>query len=126
MDGIDELAGRLTGPRRRRKAIMRELHAHIEETRGDLVVAGWSPEDAAREAVSRLGNADEIAAGFSHAYRPSRRTQLGLALGLASTMLAGAFGLGSNLASARAVHHPAVRHHHTAPLHATCKHHHQV
>jgi hypothetical protein len=105
-NGLDDLIRTLRLPRRRRTAIARELRAHIEDTQRDLQLAGWHPEQAAREAHQRLGDAQEIAAAFAEVYRPSRRTRVGLGLAVATGMLLGIYGLGGNLASATAAHHP--------------------
>lgn len=119
-DLIEELMRSLPVSRRRRSSIARELSSHLEDTRRELILGGWPRDDAMREACSRLGDGDEIAAAFVEVYRPSRRVQLGLALTLATGMLAAGYGLGGSLASATAVHHPAVAHVHALPT----KHHH--
>jgi hypothetical protein len=97
---VDQLSHAL--PRRRRAAIARELRAHVEDAERDLQLAGWHPDDAAREAEVRLGDPDEIAVAFAQVYRPSRRTRVGLALAVATGMIFGIYGLGGGLASAHA------------------------
>lgn len=114
-DPIDEFSSSLPVSRRRRAAIARELRGHVEETREDLITAGWQPSDALREARRRLGDREEIATAFVEVYRPSRRVQLGLAVTLATGMLAAGYGLGGTLASATAVHHPTATHVHKLP-----------
>lgn len=104
-------------PRRRREAILRELHSHLEETRRELELAGWRPEDAARESLGRLGDPGEISSAFAQVYKPPRRTRIGLAFALAGALLVGAYGASGTLASATSAHHAppaharAVKHH---------------
>ncbi|MGH2442405.1 MAG: permease prefix domain 1-containing protein [Chloroflexota bacterium] len=110
-DIIEKLGSSLT--RRRRTRIARELRSHIAESSRDLRMSGWDPESAAREAESRLGDMGEIASAFSDVYRkPKRRTQLALAISLATGMLLGVYGIGGTFASARVAHHPAPAAHH--------------
>lgn len=118
-DIIDDLARCLPVTRRRRHAISRELRSHLEETRRELELAGWGPEEAARESLSRLGDLDEIASEFARVYRPSRRTRIGLAFALAGTLLVGAYGASGTLASATSTHHPSPVHAHAAQHHCT-------
>lgn len=92
-------------PRQRRTAIARELRSHLDEIRRDLEEEGWRPADAMREAETRLGDVSEIAAAFEDVYRPSRRSRVGLALALATTMLVTVWGVGGTLASATAARH---------------------
>lgn len=103
-DTLDNLGRLMRVPRRRKAAIRRELQSHLEDARRELISAGWTPEEAGREAAWRLGDPRELAEAFSHVYRPTRRTQLGLALALATGMLVGAYGIGGSLASATAAH----------------------
>lgn len=114
---VDELLHSLRVPRRRRQTISRELQSHLEDTQRDLTLAGWSPEGAERESVARLGSPEEIADGFSHVYRGSRRTQVGLAIALATGMLLGVWGIGGSLASATSTHQRSA--HHTTAIHPT-------
>lgn len=107
-DDLEELARSLPVPRWRRGSIVRELRSHVEETHTDLVIAGWPPEEAAREARSRLGDTQEIAASFADVYRPSRSARVGLALALAGGMLLGVFGVSGTLASSPSSHHAPV------------------
>jgi hypothetical protein len=110
-NGLDDLVHSLRVPRRRRQSIARELNAHLEDARRDLELAGWKPADAAQASLRRLGDPDEIADGFVQVYRPSRRSQLALAMALATGMLLGVWGIGGSLASATsATHHPATTH----------------
>lgn len=105
-------------PRRRRGAVARELRAHLEESRQELVRAGIHPDDAQRESVERLGDPAEIAAQFIQVHRPSRRTRLALAFGLAGSLAVGVYSTGA-FASATSAHHapaPAVK-----PVHS-CHH----
>ena len=93
------------------------LRSHLQEAQEELILAGWTPEDAARESMVRLGDPGEMIEGFEQVYRPSRRKQLGLAFALATGMLLGVYGIGGSLASAK----PSVSHHaakHTAILRA--------
>jgi hypothetical protein len=108
---LDELAHSLRVPRHRRQAITRELSGHLEDSRRDLELAGWKPEEAAEVSVQRLGNPTEIAEGFVQVYRPSRRAQLGLAMALATGMLMGVWGIGGSLASATSASHHRLAHH---------------
>lgn len=101
---LDELNHTLRVPRRSRQTITRELRAHVDDVRRELELSGWNPEDAERESVERLGDPQEIADGFEKVYRPSRRTQLGLAMALATGMLLGVWGIGGSLASATSAH----------------------
>jgi hypothetical protein len=117
---VADLAQSLRVPRRRRTAIARELHDHLEESRRELELAGWSPEDARRESLERLGDLEEIADGFEQVYRPPRRKQIGLACGLASVLVFGVWGIGGQLASATSAHravHPPIVHHMTSIKH---------
>lgn len=104
-DVIEQVTRSLRLPRRRCTAIGRELRAHLEDAQRDLQLAGWRPEDAARESAARLGEPIEIADAFSHVHRPSRRFQVGLAMALATGMLLGVYGIGGSLASATTDHH---------------------
>src|SRR5947209_14524586 len=99
-DVVEKLSRNLSVPRRRRGAIAREIRSHVEETRLELVLSGWQPGEAEEEAVRRLGDTDDIAQAFGEVYRPSRRTQLGLAVALATGMILGVYGIGGGLASA--------------------------
>jgi hypothetical protein len=95
---------------RRRRAICRELRAHVVESQRELERAGWTRAEAVGESIRRLGNPDEIVEGFSRAYQPSRRRRVGLAFGLGVALFAGAYGASGTLASAtaaRARHAPA-------------------
>jgi hypothetical protein len=107
-DILNELSHSLRLPQRRREAITRELRAHLAEAQRDLELAGWHPDDAAHESLSRLGDTDEIAAEFVRVYRPSRRKKLSLAFGLAGVLLVGAYGASGTLASATSTHHQVV------------------
>ncbi len=116
-DMMDHWVQTLRLPRRRRQDITRELQAHLDESRRDLLLAGWQPEDATRESIERLGDPAEIAEGFQRVYRPSRRNQFGLAVALATAMVLGVYGIGGGLVSAnpsRVHHHPVP---HRVPLH---------
>src|SRR5438105_14817084 len=90
-------------PMLRRRSIVRELRSHLLEAQQDLESEGWAPEDAARESVRRFGNPDEVVDGFERVYRPARAKRLALAVGLAVTLLAGAWG-GGTFASATSAH----------------------
>jgi hypothetical protein len=92
-------------PKRRRDDIARELESHLEDARIDLERSGLSAADADRESLIRLGDLTAIAAEFERVYRPPRRKQLGLALGLASALVLGAWGVGGQFASATSAHH---------------------
>jgi hypothetical protein len=107
---IDELAHALPVSRRQRQAIERELRAHLEDTRRELQLSGWHPDDALRESLARLGNPEEIVEQFTDVYRPPRRRQLGLALGLSGALFLGAFGAGASFASATSAHHQPASH----------------
>jgi hypothetical protein len=109
----DDLVQALRVPPRQRHAIARELEAHLEDSRRDLELAGWNPDDAAQASLCRLGDPGEIADGFAQVYRPSRRTQLVLAMALATGMLLGVWGIGGSLASATSATHHHVTHHAT-------------
>jgi len=112
-DIISETLGKaLPTTRRRRSAIERELRTHLEETREELLAAGWKNEDAERESFARFGSPEEVAAGFVHVYRPGHRRRLGLALGLSGALLIGAYGASGTLASARTATHHAPSHAH--------------
>lgn len=109
-DPIQEIVASLKISRRRRAAIARELHAHLEEARHDLELGGLPAEEAGREALARLGDAHEIADGFRRVYRCPRRSRVLLAFVLASAMGLGVFGVNASLASARPIHHAHVAH----------------
>ena len=106
-DVVDDLARSLPVSRRRRRAIQRELRSHLEEACLELERAGWSPDDARQESLARLGNREEIAEAFGQVYRPRRRKQFGLAVGLAGALLLGVYG-GGTLASATSAHKATV------------------
>lgn len=74
----------------------------------ELERTGWSPEEASKESVSRLGDPRDIVSEFDSVYRPKRRNQVGLALALASGMILGVYGIGGTLASATSQHHKVV------------------
>ncbi|HEX6508537.1 MAG TPA: permease prefix domain 1-containing protein [Chloroflexota bacterium] len=115
-DTIEQWGQSLRVSRRRRRTIVMELRSHLQESQQELELAGWKPDDAARESLRRLGDPLEIVESFEEVYRPSRRKQLGLAFALATGMLLGVYGIGGSLASATST--PA---HHKAPttqLHA--------
>jgi hypothetical protein len=108
---LDDLVHALPVARPRRQAIARELHAHLEDARRDLELAGWKPQEAAEASLRRLGDPQEIADGFARVYRPARRSQLALAMALATGMLLGVWGIGGSLASATsATHHHVTQH----------------
>lgn len=102
VDTLNDLVRPLRVSRRRKKAIVRELRGHLEETRLELMGAGWSIEDAERESLARLGDPAEVIDGFRDVYQPGR-TRLALGLGLAGALLLGVYG-GGSLASATAAH----------------------
>lgn len=106
---LDEVLHRLRVPGARKNAIERELASHVAESRHELLLAGWRPEDADREALSRLGEPVELAEAFTRVHRPARRLRFGMAMVLATSMLLGAYGLGGQFASAHAIH-PARSH----------------
>lgn len=114
-DTIEQLTRSLRVPRRRRWIIERELRAHLEDSRRDLETHGVSPSEAAVASLTRLGDPDEIALQFDTVYRPKRRSQLALALALASGMILGGYGIGGSLARATPARHPATTHRATAP-----------
>lgn len=103
-DTIEDLSRSLRLPGRKRRAIERELRAHLEESEHDLEMAGWSREEAAAESARRLGDMAELAGEFSRVYRPSRGRRVGLAFCLASVLCLGAYGASGTLASATATH----------------------
>jgi hypothetical protein len=110
-DVIDQWSRSLRVSRRRKRAITLELRSHLQEAQQELEGAGWSPEDAARECLRRLGDPADIIEGFDRVYRPSRRKQLGLAFALATGMLLGVYGIGGSLASAKPTSaHPTPEH----------------
>ncbi|HCG00571.1 MAG TPA: hypothetical protein DEV93_08510 [Chloroflexi bacterium] len=111
-DAVEQLTRTLRVSARMRRSIERELRAHLEDSRRELELSGLTPPDAARESLSRLGNPDEIVTQFDTVYRPKRRTQIGLALALASGMALGVLGIGGSLASATSAHHKPAQHSH--------------
>jgi hypothetical protein len=111
---IDQWSRSLRVSRRRKRAIVAELHSHLQESQRELELAGWHPEDAARESLRRLGDPSEFIGEFEQVYRPSRRKQLGLAFALATGMLLGLWGIGGSLASATST----SPHHKALPAHA--------
>jgi hypothetical protein len=111
----------------RRRSIVRELRSHLLEAQQDLESEGWGPEDAAHETVRRFGNPDEVVDGFERVYRPARVKRLALAVSLAVTLLAGAWG-GGTFASATSAHRApsstpktSIAHHTSSQPH-TCNH----
>lgn len=110
-------------PRRKRRAIARELHAHLEDAQRDLVQAGWDEESASHESLRRLGDREEIVRSFNDVYRRPRRMKVGLALALSTGLMVGAFGGGAAAfnggARTHAVHaqqvHNVFRHRQAAP-----------
>lgn len=100
---LEEFTRRLRLPRRRKHAIARELASHLAEARHDLVLSGWKPEDAGREALARLGEPAALVDAFESVHRPSRRARTGLVLALAVGTLFGVYGIGGSFASATVV-----------------------
>jgi hypothetical protein len=94
--------------KRSRDAISRELSSHLREAQRELTLLGRSPEEAVAEGRRRLGDPREIAVAFSDVYRRSRRRRIGLAVGLAGALLAGAYSAGSTLASTTSSHHTPI------------------
>ncbi|GAC1320182.1 MAG: hypothetical protein NVS2B16_03740 [Chloroflexota bacterium] len=92
-------------PGSRKRAIAREIKSHLDESRRDLLLAGWDWDTAEAESVRRLGDVAEIADGFRRVYRPTRMRTLTLALALAGAGVAGAYGASGGLASATMVRH---------------------
>lgn len=90
--------------RRRRESIARELRSHLDETRRELEAGGMPADEAHLESQARFGDPAQIASEFSRVYRPSRRLQVGLAFGLAGTLILGAFGVSGSLAAANNAH----------------------
>ena len=103
-DTLEELSRSLRVPANRRRAIERELRAHLQEAQHDLEIAGWSREEAAAESARRLGDMGEVAREFSRVYRPSRSRRVILAICLSSVLCLGAYGASGTLASATASH----------------------
>jgi hypothetical protein len=80
-----ELERRLTGPSRRRRRIVAEVRAHLEDAASAAVRAGKEPAAAEAEAVARFGSARDVAGGFRPLLLCAQLTRaaLALALGLA-------------------------------------------
>lgn len=111
-DIIEQVGRSIRASQRRRHAIERELRAHLEDAQMDLLRSGMTADEAVRESISRLGDPSDIAREFDSVYRPKRRTQIGLALALATGMILGVYGIGGSLASATPQHHSSVQHPH--------------
>jgi hypothetical protein len=89
---------------RRRREIERELATHLEDTQRELRLAGLSAPEAQRQSVERLGDMSEIIDGFARVYRTRWSTRLALALGLAGSLVVGAYSTGA-FASGASAHH---------------------
>jgi hypothetical protein len=115
-DAVNRLTDALPIPGRRKRAIARELEAHLEDSRRDLELAGWPAEEAARESLHRLGDLDEIAGALVQVHRRSRRAPVAAVLGLTSALIVGMFSVGGSMASAHPARHVSahVVHHVTA------------
>jgi hypothetical protein len=99
-DVIDLVTRSIRVSSRSRRTIERELLSHFEESVHDLESMGLSHEHAVRESLSRFGDPSEIATTFDAVHQPNRRSQFGMAVLLASTMLLGAYSLDGTLARA--------------------------
>lgn len=122
-DSIEEWSRSLPLPARRRRAIARELQTHLAESQRELELAGWSREDATTESLRRLGNAEEMTEAFARVHRRPRRTKIGLAFGLATTLLLSVYGASASgtLASSTSVHKQVV---HVRTIHTAAHSHH--
>lgn len=111
---IDELKRTVRG-RRDRETIVRELRSHLESACLDLEESGLSRSDAEREGWQRLGDPGQIAAQFHDVYRPSRVSQVGIAVAVAGALVLGMFSVSGSLASTTRPHHahiaPIASHH---------------
>jgi hypothetical protein len=58
---LDEVAGSLRGPRRRRQRLIEELQAHIEDGVRAALEPDVSVQHAERHVLDQLGTADQIA-----------------------------------------------------------------
>jgi hypothetical protein len=61
---LDELSIRLAMAPPEQRRVLREVEAHLQQSREALIAAGARPNDAAAEAVARFGTAEEIALRF--------------------------------------------------------------
>lgn len=116
---VEDWIRNMAVPRRKRRAIARELRGHLEDSQRELTLAGWDPEAAKNESARRLGDPDEITRNFDDVYRRPRHLKVGLAVALATGLLVGAYG-GGAAAFNGSTHTHAVRAqqvHEAVPLH---------
>lgn len=91
---VAELAASLRGPRRRRRRLVDEINAHLDDAVHDEVARGSTPLEAETAVLLRLGSASEIAAPWNDdrlLVRGDRRRKI-LAVALA-VLGAGALGV---------------------------------
>jgi hypothetical protein len=62
---LDDIAARLTGPRRRRRQILAELHDGLHHATDRLTTAGTPADQAAATAIAQFGTPTAVAAAFA-------------------------------------------------------------
>lgn len=110
-DLLKGVAERLRVTDGRREMVIRELHAHLDDSRRDLELSGRSTDDAARESIRRFGDPVEVAAMLSEVHRRRLpRVKMVAAVTFALAGLSAAFGAAGTFASAP--HHSGNHTHH--------------
>jgi hypothetical protein len=61
---LSDVAARLSGPRRRRKAILAELRDGLDQATEDNIAAGLTPDQAATAAITQFGTPQAVADAF--------------------------------------------------------------
>lgn len=104
---VDEYLSRLGAgldlPAQVRAEIAAELADHFRDSIAAIESEGLETDRAAREAITRLGNPTELAAGLTSAHRTTRRLLAGAAGGVFQATLGGAGGLLLGIAIVAAV-----------------------
>jgi HAAS len=62
---VSALAAQLRGPRRRREAILAELHDGLDQATEERIAAGLPPDQAAAGAITQFGTPEAVADAFS-------------------------------------------------------------
>jgi hypothetical protein len=111
VDGyLRALAARMSGSRRARARLLRELADHLEDATAAKVALGLPPVEAEREALAQIGDADTIAEQWrSRTQRVQRRQGTRIALAAATVALASVLGITSAASGHRNPSTPAPR-----------------
>ena len=88
---VSEVASQLDLPAKQEAAVISELRTHLQADVSDRLRRGLSEEEAAREALAEMGEAESVAGELNHIHRPEgslARSLLGVLI-----MLAGYSGM---------------------------------